>query len=326
MLIHRVARTGTVALLSVAALAGCRSAPDVAAYVGDERITVAELEAAVRERLADEDVAAWAEGREDELTRRVLTGLVEQEVHAAAAERADLRVTDDEVSRRIDQLLVRDDPDAVYQQLAQQGIARADVRETIRQQLLRRELAGREGEAGALEESALRARYDEVRPGLAQVEFGYATVPDQAGADALLAAITADPGRYAELVAPFQGAYTLPELEARPAEDVPPSLAEQLQAAAPGTGFTVAVEETGGVVVAFLAGTVYPTFEEVRPRLEEEAGGQVDAAGAELVDEVRADLDVTVNPRYGVLEENRVEPGEGGVVDLLEEAGASADE
>jgi hypothetical protein len=62
---------------------------------------------------------------------------------------------------------------------------------------------------------------------------------------------------------------------------------------------------------------VYPAFEEVRPQLEEEAAVQTDKAGAELVDEVRSDLGVTVNPRYGVLDEGRLVAGEGGVVDIL---------
>lgn len=323
MLMRRASRARAAVLLVAAALpvlAGCRSAPDVAAYVGDQRITVTQLEAAVDDRLADDDIAAFAEGNEDEFTRRVLTGLVEREVHAAAAERHGVRIGDDDVSRRIDQLLARDDPDAVYAQLAQQGISREDVRETIRQQLLRRELAVRGGQGDALEESALRARYDQVRPGLAELEFGYVTVPDQQTADTVLADLTAEPGRYVELAAGFSGPYTLPQPERRPAADVPPALAEQLQATAPGTGFTVAVEETGGVVVGFLVATVFPSFEEVRTRLEEEAAGQADAAGAELVEEVRGDLDVTVNPRYGVLEEGRLVAGEGGVVDLLDDA------
>jgi peptidyl-prolyl cis-trans isomerase SurA len=39
---------------------------------------------------------------------------------------------------------------------------------------------------------------------------------------------------------------------------------------------------------------------------------------------VRSDLDVTVNPRYGVLEDGQVVPADGGVVQLLEDAGDPA--
>jgi peptidyl-prolyl cis-trans isomerase SurA len=327
VLTRRLTASLATGILAIAVLAGCRSAPDVAAYVGDEQVTVTELEDAVRDRLADDGVAGFAEQRGDaEFTRLVLDGLVQREVYSAAAERLDVRIDDDDVTRRIEQLF-EDQADAAYQQLAQeQGLGRGDVRELVRQQLLRRELAAREGEADALEEDALRARYDEVRPTLAQLEFGYLTVPDQAVADTVLRDLTAAPARYAEFAALFPGPFTLPELARRAPDEVPPPLAEQLQAAAPGTGFTAAIPETGGVVVGFVVQTVFPSFEDLRPQLEEEAAGQADAAGNELVAEVRADLDLRVNPRYGVLEEGRLVEGGGGVVDVLEDAAAEAPE
>ncbi|MDK3258698.1 SurA N-terminal domain-containing protein [Blastococcus capsensis] len=325
MLIRRAARSCAAVFLVAVALAGCRSAPDVAAYVGDEQITVAELESAVGDRLADEDVAASAVGRDDELTRAVLGLLLEGAVHDAAAERYGVQVTDREVNRRIEELLGGDDPQAVYDQLAQQGVSRADVRENVRQQLVRREIAEAEGGAEALDTAALRARYEEVREELAQLEFGYITVPDQAAADELVAQLTADPSAYAELAAGFPGPYTLPTLERRAAEELPSALAGQFAAAAPGTAFAVPVPEAGGVVVGFRAGTVYPSFEELRPQLESEAFGAVEAAVQPLLDEVRADLGITVNPRYGVLDEGRLAPpGDGGVVRILEEPAAAS--
>ena len=292
----------------------------MAAYVGEERITVDELEAAVEERLADEDVAAFAEGPEDVLTRRVLGMLLEAAVHEAAAERYDVQVTEGQVSRRIDELLGGQDPEVVYQRLAQeQGVGVADVRESVRQQLLRREIAAARGGAEALDETALRERYEEVREDLAQVEFGYVTVPDQATAGTLVAQLAANPARYPELAAQFPGPYTLPALERRAAEEIPPPLAGPLTAAPPGTAVAVPVAETGGIVVAFRAGTVYPTFEELRPQLEAEAGQAVEGEVQPLLEEVRADLDVTVNPRYGAHEDGRLVPATGGVVEILEQ-------
>ena len=113
---RRLTASLAAGLISISVLAGCRSAPDVAAYVGDEQVTVAELDGAVDERLADEQIAGFAEGRADEFTRRVLAALVEREVHGAAAERYGVEVTDAEVQQRIEQLLQGDDPDAVYEQ------------------------------------------------------------------------------------------------------------------------------------------------------------------------------------------------------------------
>ncbi|CCG01733.1 Putative Chaperone [Blastococcus saxobsidens DD2] len=311
--------------LVAVALAGCRSAPDVAAYVGEEQISVDELQAEIDERLADELVAASAEGREDEFTRAVLGLLLEGAVHDAAAERYGVRVTDREVNRRIEELLGSDDPEAVYDRLAQQGVSRADVRENVRQQLVRREIAEAEGRAEGLDTAALRARYEEVREELAQVEFGYITVSDQVAADALVEQLTADPAAYAELAAGFPGQYTLPALERRAAAELPSALAEPLTAAAPGTAVAVPVPEVGGVVVGFRAGTVYPSFEELRPQLESEALEAVEAEVQPLLAEVRTDLGITVNPRYGVLEEGRLlPPGNGGVVRILEESAAAS--
>jgi hypothetical protein len=320
--VPRVLVSGLLLIIAVSGLTACRTSPNVAAYVGDARVTVSELEAAVDQRLADGDVAAWAAGQEDEFTRRVLSQLVEGEVHAAAAERYGVRVGDDEVRRRIAGLLGGDDPGMVYGRLAvEQGITREDVSERVRQQLIRQKIAESAGRAEASGEAALRDRYEEVRESLARVSFGYITVPDQAVADTVLAQLTADPETYPALATEYAGPYTLPALETRALEDVPPPLAQGVAAAEPNTGFTMAIPQAGGVVVTFVAGTVYPEFDEVRPQLEQEAASQAAAAGAELVEEVREDLGVTVNPRFGVFEDGRLVDAEGGVVDILGDEG-----
>jgi peptidyl-prolyl cis-trans isomerase SurA len=321
---RRIAVSGFLLAMAVSGLTACRTSPSVAAYVGDEQVTVTELEAAVDERTADEEVAAYAAAQESTFTRRVLNLLVQGEVHTAAAERYGVEVTDAEVRSRIDDLLGDDDPDTVYSQLAQQGIARADVFETVRQQLLRRELAVSQGEVEEPSEAELEARYEEAREGLAQVRFGYITVPDQATADTLSAQLQADPSRYSAAAAQFAGPYTLPELEERAVSEVPGPLAEQVAAAQPNSVFTQAVEEVEGVIVTFVEGTVYPSFEELRPQLEQEFTDEADAAGTSLVDAVREDLDVVVNPRFGGVdpETGELVPGDGGVVEFLDEQAA----
>jgi peptidyl-prolyl cis-trans isomerase SurA len=310
--------------VAVPALAGCRTSPNVAAYVGDEQVTVTELESAVHERLADPQIAAYADGKKDEFTRRVLSLLVQEEVYSAVAQRYDVPVRDEDVRGRIDELLGKDDPEAVYGQLAQQGIGREDVFENVRQQLVRQRIAESEGQIEVPTEPELRARYEQVKESLAQISFGYVTVPDEATAAAVLGQLTATPDAYPAVAAQFPGPYTLPALESRAPDKVPSALAAQIAAAAPGTGFTLAVPETGGVVVGFVAGPVYPPFEEVRPQLEKEAADQADKAGNQLVADVRTDLGVTVNPRFGVLEKGELVPGTGGVVDILEKDGAAA--
>jgi hypothetical protein len=68
-----------------------------------------------------------------------------------------------------------------------------------------------------------------------------------------------------------------------------------------------------------------PSFEDARAQLADQAASDADKAGLALVTDVRDDLGVTVNPRYGVLDEGRVVADEGGVVRLLgDDAAAGA--
>ena len=316
---NRRLTAATAAGLALVALAGCRTSPNVAAYVGEDRVTVAELEAAVEARLEDPAIEAAAADPQA-FRRQVLTQLVEDEVHGRAAERYGVEVSDRDVQDRIGELLADDDPAEVYGQLAQRGISRQDVFSSVRQQLVRQRIAEAEDLAEPLSDEALRARYEQVREDSAELEFGFITVPDERTAQQVVTALQARPGRYAEFAERFAGPYTRP-IEVQPAAEIPGPLAEQAAAAAPGTAFAVPVEETGGVVVGFVGDRVYPEFEELRPRLEQEAAAEVQQAASPLVEEVRADLDVKVNPRYGVHEDGTVQPLGDGVVEILSAEG-----
>ena len=320
---RRLTASLAAGLVALAALAGCRTDPGVAAYVGEEQVTVDELTTAVDSRLEDPALAQAAAGREDEFTRLVLNRLVQAELYDRFAQRYDVTVDDGDVQARLDELLAGEDPEAVYAQAAAQGVARADVFETIRQQLLRQRVAESQGLGGVSEEQ-LRTAYDDALPGLTQVRLGYVNVPDQAAADAAVAALQADPGAYPAIAAQFPGAATLPEVSPRAPDQVPAPLADVVTSAAPNTATSLTVPELPGVLVVFVGEPVVPSFEEARPQLEETARGDADAAAQQLVADVRADIDVTVNPRFGVIEDGAIVPSDGGVVDILEEAGGTA--
>jgi hypothetical protein len=322
-----VPRRELLAVLLVGAiglgLAGCRTSPSVAAYVGDAQVSVAEVDDAVAERLADPGIAAYAADDEAGFTRQVLSLQVAEEVYAAAARRYDVQVSDADVEARITELLQGNDPDAVFAQVAQQqGANREDVVENVRQLLLRTRIAAAAGQLD-VSEQALRARYEQSRGALSTIRFGYVTVPDQATADDVLAQLTADPAGYPAVAAQYPGDYTLPELDTQPVAQLPSVLADGLAGAAPGQGFTLPVAEVGGVVVGFVEAVTVPSFEEARDQLAEQASADAEESGAALVTAVRDDLDVDVNPRFGVLDEGRVVAEEGGVVQLLSDAGAT---
>jgi hypothetical protein len=321
-LVRRPLVAGLLLAVAIGGLTACRTDPNVAAYVGDSTITVSELDAAVDQRLENDAIAQYAAKDEQEFTRRVLSLLVEEDVYAQVADRYGLTVDDNDVRDRIDQLLAGQDARAAYEQLAQQGVSREDVFENVRQQLVRQQVAQKEGLADGLSVEALRSRYEEEKAKLAKQEFGYITVADPAKADQLVAQLDANPSAYPQLAAQNPGAYTLPKLEPRGADEVPGPLAQAASAAKPNTAFAVPVPDIGGVVVGFVGRTVYPTFEEVRGNLESEASAAADQAAGKLVDEVRNDLDVTVNPAYGVLDKGTIKPEKNGVVQILDQQGS----
>src|SRR4051794_11396021 len=119
---------GFLLAVALAGVTGCRTDPNVAAYVGDTRITESELDSAVQQRLEDPAIAQYAHGHEADYTRKVLGQLVDDEVYTAVARRYGVTVDDDAVRTRIHEAIGGQDPEAVYGQLAaQQGISRTDV-------------------------------------------------------------------------------------------------------------------------------------------------------------------------------------------------------
>jgi SurA-like protein len=322
--VPRVIATGFLLTVAVSGLSACRTSPTVAAYVGNDQVTVAELQSAADARRADPDIATYADANEAQFTRRVLTLLVQEDVYAAAAEHYGVEVRDGEVKDRIAQLLGDQDPDTVYGQLATQGVGREDVFENVRQQLVREKIAVAQGKAQGLTEEGLRAAYEKTRQTKATVQLGYIDVPDQATADTVLARVAADPATYPAVAAQYPGQYTLPQLEPRTPDQVPPPLADQVTAAKPNTGFTSTVEGVTGVLVGFVGNITYPTFEQLRPQLEQQAGEAAAKEGAALVNAVRDDLDITINPRFGEFKDGELAPGGSDVVTVLEDDAAKA--
>jgi len=305
-----------VAGLALVGLAGCRTAPNVAAYVGDAQVSVAALDSAVDDRLEDPAVEQFASQDPETYERQVLGYLVDDQVHTRAAELYDVEVTSREVRDRLDQIFAGQDQEQAYAGLAAQGLSRQDAFLLIRQQLIRLKIAEKEGLADPLSDEALRKRYEERAADATSIEFGYITVPNQRTANQVVAALEADPDRYDELAERFAGQYTV-DLQSLSPEQIPGPLAEQAAGAEPGTAFSVPVEETGGIVVGFVGPPA--SFEELRPQLQQEAEGEVDQEAKPLVEKVRKDLDVVVNPRYGELQEDgQVGTAESGVVDILE--------
>jgi hypothetical protein len=316
---RRPAAVLALGLTAGLALTGCRTSPNVAAYVGDETVTVDELDEAVAAHLADPDVTA-EEGAD--YTRAILTELIRGEVFSSAAEHFGVPADPGGVEELLGQLLNGSDPEEYFAQAAAQGYSREDALERVRQVALLQDIAVVEGEAEEPTEESLRAAYDEqLAQQPAQVDLGYVNVPDQAAADAAVAALQADPGSYAAVAAPYLDQATLPE--PRPvavddlASELPADLAARVATTPPGTVFATPVEQVPGLLVVVVQPATAPTFEEVRPQLEAAAANDSATAGAAILTDYEATLDIDVNPRYGSFDDGGVVATEGGVVDLL---------
>lgn len=315
----RVLLAGSAAALALTGLAGCRTSPTVAAYVGETQISVARLDAAVAAREhADQAVAAYAKAHAAAFDKQVLTTLIDQQVYAAAARRYGVSVSNQEVDARYAELVAAEDTDqaTVEQRAAQSGVTRGDVLEQVRHLVLIEKIAAATGQGAPLTESALYQRYQDELSSLTRKQVGFIQVADQATAAAVLAQLTAQPTSYPTVAAQHPGQSTLPTLQPIDPSQLPSQVSSGIASAAPNTGFPVPVQGAG-VIVVFVGNAVTPTFAEQRPKLVAEAETSVDKAGAALVSKLRSGMHITVNPRYGVLKNGSLTEPTGGVVDIL---------
>jgi peptidyl-prolyl cis-trans isomerase SurA len=319
----RVVLAGTAAVLAVAGLAGCRTSPAVAAYVGDQQVSVTTLDRAVDDRLADPAIATAAGADRVAFTRQVLSVLVGQQVYAAAADHFGVQVSDADALSYLTGVVGESGVESEFQQDEAQGLSRADVIELVRERVLAIDIATAAGQGAALSDAALQQAYAAGPAQQEAVQLGYITVPDQATAQAVLDQLTADPASYPQLAATYAGQTTLATIESRTADQIPTELAQGVSSAPPGTGFIVPVNGVG-IVVGFVAGISVPTFEESRASLEQAAEPAVVTAGQKLVTDYRNSLGVTVNPRYGELKDQAIVAATGGVVDILDDSSAAA--
>lgn len=301
------------------ALSACRTSPGAAAYVGSETITTAELDRAVDAGLRDTAIAQLYDGRIGEYRQLVLQGLIDTEVYDAAAARYDVEVTDTDVSERLTDILDSQGLSAAdfFTEQAGQGRTEAAVREQIREFIISEEVAAEAELDDATSEAALRTEYEQTREQYAQFSVGLITVVDQPTADAVLAALTAAPESYAEQATTYAGQNTLPELQTATAEQLA-ELVDDVSTLQAGQGFTADLVGTGEISVVFIAAIDYPTFDDLRPTLEQQASEQVQAAVAAELQAVRDSLDITVNPRYGSYEEGVLGPAGSDVVSVLD--------
>lgn len=149
-------RIAAVALSAV--LAGSVTACDTeqlgaAAVVGDERITVTELQDEVREvsRVARRDVTA----DQSTVQATVLNRMINYRLGDTVADLADVTVTEAEIDSFIDEQLVAQAPDGDLTPLLAQNLLSEDaLRDAVRETLLVEKVGGNDAYAQLLEEAS----------------------------------------------------------------------------------------------------------------------------------------------------------------------------
>ncbi|MGI8532609.1 MAG: SurA N-terminal domain-containing protein [Geodermatophilaceae bacterium] len=317
---RRLGRGVAALLIVLLGLTACRTSPTVAAYVGGQKITTTDLDQAVERGLSDKGVAAAYGNRLPDYRQIVLQNLINVAVYDAAAQRYEVAVNDADVTSRLDQVLAQTgDPQGFYDQQATQGQTRADIRERVRQFIVGEQIAQAAGLSDPTSEASLRQLYETTKSQYARYQAGLITAKDQAAADAVLARLTADPSSYPAEAAALAGPNTLPALQSVTGSQLT-GVGADLPSLKAGQGYTAPLLQTGEITVVFIAAVEYPTFENLRPTLTQQAGDQVQTAVQAELKKVRDSLDITVNPRFGTFDESgALVPDDNGVVSVVEQ-------
>lgn len=293
-------------MLIALALTACASFEPAAATVGGERI---ENEPFVRlvdfvladPRFAEQTPQVNPDAQRQQLLRQVLTFLIQQEVIQEKADEEDIAISREEVDSLLEQQVQAvGGRDALDRQLAQSEATIADVRDLIRAQALRAQVAEVVVNEEIPEEE-VRAAYEERARQFTEVHVSHILVQSEAEARRL--ADRATPQNFAQLARRFsqdQGAaQNGGDLGTRPVSDFVEAFANAALEIPVGEVGGPVQSEFGYHVILVQERTAIP-FEEARDRLLQELAPQIFMEW--MLDRLRS-LTVRVNPRYGTFDE-----------------------
>lgn len=308
MLSHRPTRrrVAVAAGLAVLVLSGCGNGTTragSAAVVGDEVIPTDELTDIVERGLSDPAAAQQFGAERETYQRQVLARLINREVLAEAAEREEVEVTQGDVDAQLAEFAEQSGGrEALEAQAAQSGISATDLPDFIRDIVIERELGDALTEDVDVSQAQLEALYQENIAEYDQVRSRHILVEDEAQARDLLAQVRADPSRFEALAAEFStdtsNKDTGGDLGFAGRGAFVPEFEQLLFTAEPGT-YDVVNTQFGWHVVNVVERRTTP-LAEVEDELRRNAlQDERMTRTQELLRETAADLDITVNPRFG---------------------------
>ena len=303
---------GTAILAAAVALSGCGAAPraGAAAVVGTTRISDGSLEQIVSRSLADPTAARAVGDNRNDYFRQALTRLINRVVLNRGAADNGVSVTAGQVDDRLAQFEQQSGgPAALRQQAAQSGVAPADLRDFVKDVVLRDALGDKLTAGVPVDPKALQDAYNANLAQYDQVHAAHILVNDQAQAQQLLGRVQADPGSFAALAAQFSTdtgskdaggdlGFTGRGQLVKPFEDA-------IFAAQPGDYLLVQTQYGFHVVhviehrtTSLSQATPELRRQVLRQQVEERTNAAMAAAAKEL--------GVTVNPRFGTYQDLQV--------------------
>ena len=292
--------------LAVLLLSGCGSGsvrPGAAALVGDERITVDDLQQVVERGLEDPQAEQQLGQDRSAFQRQVLSRLVNREVLRAAADREGVSVSDGDVDKQLQDFAAQaGGEEALEAQAAQNGISPEDLQPFLRDVVLEQALGDALTEDEDVPQEQLQGLYQQNIAQYDRVRSRHILVEDEAQARSLLAQVQQDPDRFAELAAESsidtsnkdQGG----DLGLQGKGQFVPEFEALLFSAEPGTYDVVQTQFGWHVVNVQERETT--SLEDATPELRRAALQEQRAQETgTLLRDVAADLGITVNPRFG---------------------------
>lgn len=292
-------------LLPAVLLTGCGFFETAAAVVNGRRIEREDFEATLRFLLSDPRFAQAVAGEQGtaqrkDLTRQLLTFLIQAEVMQEFADQNDLEVSDRQVTRALQAQIAFIGGSEVFDaQLTDAGVTEEDARRLIRAQVLS-QVVSEAVLAEQLTPERLLAEYEARAPEFTDVDVSHILVQTLEDAEEIRAEVT--PENFADVAEErsldLQSALQGGDLGTRRASEYVGPFAQAV--------VEIPVGEIGGPIqtefgfhVIYVRDRTDVPFEEARDQLVEDL--QSTAFGDWLLERIRTS-EIRVNPRYGAFD------------------------
>jgi foldase protein PrsA len=308
---RRLALIVTAGLAAVT-LTGCGDAPvraGAAATVGDLRITTDQLNGLVTRGLADPQAQQQLGADKAAFQRQTLSRLINHEVLAEAAKQAGVKITPGAIDAKLaDFERQAGGAQQLEQQAAQNGIAKQDLRRFISDIVLNEALGDKLTADIDVPRAQLEQLFQQNAAQNDQVHAAHILVADKAAADEILAKVKADPSTFASLAAQ-QSTDTSNkdkggDLGFAGRGQFVKAFEDAVFGAKPGDYLVVKTEFGYHVVHVIERRTT--TLAQATPDLRRSIlQKEREQRTTELLTKVSRELDVKVNPRFGIWDANQ---------------------